>query len=406
MAHFNRGPGWWAVAAGVMAAGTTCSAIQPPSFLAFSAGPVLLRPRVDLGGQYNDNLFYAGKNSTNHIGDFATLISPGLNVFVGRPEENFISLDYTLDASFYVDNPGLNEVNHAIALRDHWHGAHLEVKGQDKYEIISGILGLGYNQNNKPIHRTHQTDTYTVSYDISQKSSVYVSGMYDATDYESGVYLLDPTTWAGTAGIGLVVGPKTIVFSEVYYGQSKVGQNLPVTTPTPDVAFGGVFVGARGSFTPKLTGDAKIGYELRQYSDNASTPSGFVAEIELEQYFTDRTSLKLTYRRRNTVSVEVAGQSYVMDLFGLLARQRLGRGGKWVAEAGAVYQSNAYGSEPGIVFANRHDSLYSLSFGLTYEIQLWLKASLTYDFSKLESNDKSVEDYDVSRITAKLTVGY
>ena len=64
----------WAAVCGVFAcAATESSALEASDLLVFNAGPVSLRPQLNIDGQYNDNLFY---RDSNQVQDFVTMISP------------------------------------------------------------------------------------------------------------------------------------------------------------------------------------------------------------------------------------------------------------------------------------------------------------------------------------------
>jgi hypothetical protein len=58
------------------------------------------------------------------------------------------------------------------------------------------------------------------------------------------------------------------------------------------------------------------------------------------------------------------------------------------------------------VFASRHDLLYRAGFALNYNIRLWLKASMLYNYEKFTSNSNLVFDYDDNRVSFRVSVGY
>ena len=52
------------------------------------------------------------------------------------------------------------------------------------------------------------------------------------------------------------------------------------------------------------------------------------------------------------------------------------------------------------------DLLYRAGFALNYNIRLWLKASLLYDFQKFDTDSNLAVDYDDNRVSFRVSVGY
>src|SRR5437899_1450655 len=99
MKLLKRGGSWPTWAAGVWAAGLSAHALEPSDVLAFSVGPLLLRPQLSVNETYDSNVFYREQEAQS---DFITHVVPGLNLFLGKRELNFISLSYTYDKAFYA----------------------------------------------------------------------------------------------------------------------------------------------------------------------------------------------------------------------------------------------------------------------------------------------------------------
>ena len=57
-------------------------------------------------------------------------------------------------------------------------------------------------------------------------------------------------------------------------------------------------------------------------------------------------------------------------------------------------------------FASRRDLLYHAGFALNYNLQLWLRAGLLYDYEKFDSNSNLVFDYADNRVSLRISVGY
>src|SRR5205814_3171370 len=113
---------------------------------------------------------------------------------------NFISLSYTYDKAFYAQRTELDNDNQILTLSGQWQGTRLSVLGSDTVQMLSGILGGGLNFISTLVDRTVYDDNYRVNYQFSEKTSVYVVGVHNSTDYAQGTSLLDYNTLTGTGG--------------------------------------------------------------------------------------------------------------------------------------------------------------------------------------------------------------
>jgi len=377
--------------------------VEPSDVLYYSKGPVSLRPQLGLTEAYNDNIFYSSKE--NEKADLVSTISPGFNLDLGRLEDNHLFLTYEYDQVLYADNTRLNTSQHLLDFATKLEGARLRLEGSDSIHFLSNLIGGGERSSigDRNVDSTTYSDNYTLTYEISPKTSAYLGGNYSATDYEEGIGLYDVNTLTGTAGFGFKAFPNLAFFGEIYYGQQAVEPNF-AGPKGPHADFVGGFLGARGNFTERLTGTLKLGYEDREFSDGTPTPSAPVVEISLTEKFTEKTSLSLAYARRTQSSVQFAAYSYTSDQASIELAQALGNTGKLEARVGSAFSMNEYEQTP--TFAQRTDSYWSGYANLTYHIQTWLKATLGYDYQNFGSDAAGVIDYDVNRVTLRVAVGY
>lgn len=397
-------------------AGARARALEANDLLAYSFGPFRLHPRLSVSEQYNDNIFFRA-SQTNAVSklpvedDFITTVSPGMTLQLGRQGDNHLSLDYTLDKSWYADHADEGHLDHIVSFGVELKGNRFSLNGSDRFQDLSGILGGGQNLGQR-VNRRTLSDDYRVDYRLGEKTGLYISGNSSSTDYESGTPLYDDWTLRGTGGFDYKATDKTSLFGEVYYSQSRTDPNVH-SGPTaaafpnqPHLNHIGGFLGARGDFTTRLSGSVKAGYETRYYSGGGTSGDTPVVEVTLENRFSDRTSASLIYSRRSEVSVQssvTSGASYTSDSFGLSVRQLVTSDGKLVASVGGSFDNNAYDAVAGF---NREDQVYRANAALAYSLQLWLTAKLAYQFEKYASNDNLVIDYTVNSVTLTVSVGY
>lgn len=402
----------WLAGLALLSSGWTTVALEPEDVLFFKTGPLSLRPQFSLGETYSDNIFY---QETDPVEDFITVVSPGVKLQLGRPDHNYVELNYQYDHLFYIENSDLNTGQHTFNLTDELALERLKLRGADRIQLLSNPLGGVVEQIIDPngnaiivrgnVDRFSVSDSYTLSYDLSEKTAVYVRGDHSMVDYEQSVLLYDMRKLTGTGGFAFQVFPKTAVFGEVYYGQTRTEPNNPLQPGNPRLDAVGGYIGARGDFTPKLTGMAKVGYERREFTDDSSAPSDPVADLSLAYVFSPKRSLALTYSHQNFVSVQYSRQTYTADTVGLNFNQMLGTSGKWQATLGGSY--SLYGYERGGGVSQSVDYNYiRASFSLAYKIQRWLTAICGYDFEKVMGDTGQVIEYDVNRVNLRLTVGF
>ena len=112
----------------------------------------------------------------------------------------------------------------------------------------------------------------------------------------------------------------------------------------------------------------------------------------------------LSYSRRSSVSVQAASQSFASDVVSAEFNRALSSDGKWVARLGGNFENDEY--ENVGTYRGRNDKSYRANFALTYNIRLWLSTSVSYEFEKHISNELSIIDYEVNRVSLRVSVGY
>ena len=75
-----------------------------------------------------------------------------------------------------------------------------------------------------------------------------------------------------------------------------------------------------------------------------------------------------------------------------------------VVRLGGNFQNDEYANVG--TFRGRNDKSYRANFSLIYNIQLWLSTSIGYEFERYVSNESTIIDYDVNRVSLRVSVGY
>lgn len=409
----HRRLGCYLLAAGASTLAATSYALEANDLLAYSIGPVLLRPNLLVSESYQDNILYGP--SGDELDDFVTVISPGLRITLGHREarspwldpsgreENYLMFGYSFDNLIYAKNSELNSTQHRLSLESQLRGYRLALQGNDRLEFLSGTMGGGVNVRQK-VDRMVLSDVYTLSYQLSEKTAPYLTGVFHMMDFEEGTPLLDTVTYRGTVGFNYKPFTKTSFFGETHYGQSSINPNRPIDVDGPYQSFLGGFLGMRGQFTTRLQGSVKVGYESREFSDGTEADGSPVVEATLSHRFTERLTGNLRYSRQNYVSVQRSSVAYDSDDISLRFEHRLGASNKLLASVGGMYQINSY--EQSQFYADRQDDWLRVNAGISYFFQVWMVATLGYEFEHFTSSDPGIIDYDANRVTLSLAIGY
>jgi hypothetical protein len=265
------------------------------------------------------------------------------------------------------------------------------------------VLGAELHYLQGGVNYDVYSDNYRLTYNFTEKTSVYLNGAFDAIDYAKGTLVLDYNNFSVTTGFGYAALPKTAFFGEIYYGQTATDPNEPTTPKYAHSDFIGGFLGAKGDFTAKVSGQVKAGYETRQFSDDTPTEGAMVVAATLDYKFSEKFSAALNYIRRSNVSVQSGNEAYIVDAVNIQMKQGIGSSGRWTATLSGAYEVYNY---QGNVFAKRSDTVYKIIAGLDYLVQAWLTAGVGYEFNAYDSTGSGISGYDDHRITVKLAVGY
>ena len=387
-------------------------ALEPDDFLLFSWEPVTVKPQLALAEVHNDNLFY---RPANKVSDWTTTLSPGLAILVGKRSDDFLTFNYTFNRYVYAERRDLDSSEHLFEFGSNLDGQHLSLRGTDRVQFLSSPVGneskvLDPQAVDRPvfvteanIDRTTFYDSYMLSYRPAEKAGVYLRGTHSAIDYETGVRLFDYRALSLAGGFAYQAFPKATLFGEGYFGNTTSQPNLPAPS-LPSIPFFGGAVGARGTFTPKITGTVQVGIEVRDFKSGPSLPPAPVANLGLSYRLSEKTTLSLNYVRRQDVSVYYQQQSYTSDVISLQASQALGSKGKWRATLGGYYAM--YNYDTTTFLGQRDYDVYTINFSLAYQIQLWLTASLGLDRTSVLEGGAGTGSYDVNRMTLRLAIGY
>lgn len=406
-----------ATAAGILA----CAVGVPSSlakdfgdYLSYSVGNLAIQPQYAQTEIYTDNLFLS--NGANRVGDLTSVFSPGLKLQYGADGRNEMHFSAGHDEFVLVDNGDKNTHQDRMAFDLKMVVSRFTIEGQDSVSWMSSFIGGVLNQTRQLVDRRVWTDNWKVTYDWTAKTDFYLVGLHQDTDYQTGLRLFDQNDLKATLGTSYLMTAKYRLLVEGFYGQTALNSNVTGLSSPPFSSVYGGYVGARGEFTRKLSGDLRVGYEQREFNGGKSVAAQTPAiSADLIYAFRPKTSLTLLYSRSSAPSPQVGSQFQIADTVGINVNQSVGSSGKWMLRAHANYVTSAFnsGSDPKID-QTRDDQYLRAGLTLLYQPRAWMNWSLGYEFENytfqfrdaVAAKSFVLPQYHANRVTLALAIGY
>jgi hypothetical protein len=415
-ARAGRASSPWLTTCGLLAPAFSASGFEMRDLFAVSAGPVVLHPRMAVVSSYSDNIFYLPSDSPladfgliESRDDFSFILSPGLNVRLGRPDgDHRIDFNFRYDQILYVENTQADSGNYNFELNATTKGARLSYDCRNSLQYLNSII-TGYTATIEGIpipsgnlERYFVDLDHDFSYALSPKTRFLLGGLFRLRDYP-GAELSSRTyynsqEWRADGGMGYSLSERIQLQARLNYGQvtrDPVSDLVP-TPPRAD-AMGGT-LRLTGNLTRKLTGRIWGGYEYRWFSNDEDDDGYPVAGVDLTQRFTEKNSLTLSYSRGGSVSATaLTTSSAVRDVLSLGFKQQLGTANPWFVDLGVRYARTEY------ITTDRELDNFQVSAGVSRMLRSWLSvfANYTYEFG-----NRSNFDYDVNQVSLGLNLGY
>ncbi len=338
-------------------------------------GPVDLHPHFEFISAYNDNVFLQEKEQ----GDFAFVVSPGMQFILGQSQQNFIGLDYTASFERFVRFDSQDANNQFLKLDSRFEVNKLTLAASHLFQDIEGPnIQIG--------GRVHSRDNIThlsAEYRMSSKTSLGLGYDQYLHDYRlSG--LIDSKEYAPYVALYYHMTPKFDLFCRLGLGWVRVDDGNNATYEQAEI-------GVRGKLTSKITGTAQVGYQHRSFSQNYEDINTVVASADLQAQLTRRTALDVGVSRSVNPSPSVYQNSYEATrvearLIHTFPRKKINL---WI---GGAYEFDEY--ENPIDGADREDDFCEASVGVAYDISKNIHLSLEYLFW---NNDSTFDELSFTR---------
>lgn len=418
---FNNCKGLWPAItlAGLMVSATTGRAFEPRDLFAFSVGPVVVRPSLQLMGQYDDNIFFLPQP---RVDDFLFLLRPGVDFRIGSLDtQHRLTVGYDLTSRFYAENTSQDSTDHLFSFDASLNWTRVRVGANAGFQYLTGILG-GYEATQDGIFlpvgkvdRLYVPISATVSYALSEKTEPYVRGDIRLTDYDTGGAVFryyDLFQWRAFAGTTYKITPKTRLLAEGFYGQWLTDPNSVLQPEVGDADSAGGSIGVTGQVFSRLTGTAKVGVQTVWDEIGETDLTEPTGEISFSAPITEKISANLGYRHDISVSPQgtTAGGDpsrrmvlvYIQDSLTAGVTGRFGAAHPLTIGISGSYILNGYATG-GVI---RDGEFYRVGLNTSYQIKLWMNVGASYEYGSSSYSGSGASDYDYNRVSVFATFGF
>ncbi len=348
---------------------------------------------TDISVRHDDNIFLA---TTNKVGDTIVTATPGVGMHWGQNSLAHGGLDYKESFVRYTGktapNVSLGTAAGSFAYDDGGTNFGLGANYQQLYQSNADVLAAGLSE----LIRTNIFDANTsFGTELGTKMGMSAGAALTDTKYKTGGLIGNRNTGV-PLNLFYKITPKTDLSLGYTYGTQRPDDG---GASSKDNYFN---LGARGEFTPKLSGTFSLGYQTRKVADNPADKI-FAFNGAFKYELTPKTGATLTLTRNfnaSALGATTTNSVYRLDFNTDLSSQ-------WQLGAGLAYLDNDYGqgvfrADSSNVAALRTDKTWQANLIATYIYSQWLWGSLSYS---LNNNRSTLPGLDFSSNVVNLTLG-
>ncbi len=187
------------------------------------------------------------------------------------------------------------------------------------------------------------------------------------------------------------VSPKTNFFAEYTYSDINYQDNKENESTGNSVG-----LGVNGQLASKLSGTAKITYDMRDYDESIAGVDSYNDlvgyYVALEWQPTARNTVRLSGQRRMEETLYGNNRYFADTLVSLYASQKIYD--KWTASLTLSWEDMDYAYE--YQGEKRNDGVYTIRPEVDYQFKDWLSAGVWYQWRNRDSNTEGY-DYDSNK---------
>ncbi|HYC69700.1 MAG TPA: outer membrane beta-barrel protein [Opitutaceae bacterium] len=317
--------------------------------------------------RFDDNIYLDGVGEQD---DIVWSFTPGVDLVFGQGSATQGNIHYREEFVKYSDASNQDTSLSNIGITTKYDS------GKSKFDLA--FTYAQFSQNDLDVNavgtlvRSERTHFHALpEFGLTQKSSLGVGVTYDRTNYKPVVYT-DRDTWSVPVDYYFEYSPKLDI---------SVGYRRRET----DTGAGGIdtednflSLGARGEFTPKLTGQVRVGYNQRDFDTGGDDD-----QVGVDASLAFAASSKSTYRLlvSNDFGNAGTGDSTKEFLLGLRASSALTQ--TLNLDAGITFRA--------IEYTTRDDDYLEGHLGFTYVYNEFVNFGASYTHRKNDSSATALD---------------
>lgn len=372
------------------------------------SGNSAFHAKADVTIRHDDNVYLSKENKTS---DQIVSLTPGVDFSFGQNSLTHGSLGYQVEFLRYVHHSAPSaRLNHLLADFG-YSSAALSVAAtgsyHQAYQNNRDVLVAG----NSALIRSNSLN-FAVSGEgsLTPKTGLKTGASYTRTEYPVPAALPPPaTTPTPLIGNSIFSVPLNLYYKVTPKIDLSAGATYTTVKPQSDGPGGHDIyynVGARGEFTPKLTGEFSVGYRKR-HGENGTDDSlvGYNGAFNYE--VTPKTSLTLSLGK--DFSTSATGESLHNSSYGL----RLGTTftPQWEAGLSISYRQVDYGLQffralPSARPSQRKDNYWEESLSTSYIFSSWLTTTVGYTLRNNSSANNPGVEFSNSLLSLMMSLRY
>jgi len=340
---------------------------------------------------YDDNIFLSsGKKIGDEILDFV----PGLDLPFGSSSEVSGDAFARVDVVDYAKNTAQDARLPDFGFDSKYDEGKSKLTASASYAVIAENNAT-IRLNNVIVHSDLTNANLSGESSLTEKTSLgagvqYADSKYDQTGFVNSAVVSVPLD------VYYSFSPKTDASAGYEYTNSQQNEGRP----NYDTSF--LNVGLRGEFTPLLTGQVRVGYDIIKFDKQpAPHASRYGDELGVDGLFTYEPTEKSSYSLKISNGYANTGTGSVVRNLSVGVNGVTELDPQWRLLSGVDYTHQAYPSGN----PERQDGIWTGSAGFEYLYSTYANLSLTYALDDDSSNAPGLT-YADSRVTLALNLRY
>lgn len=341
---------------------------------------------AEASASYNDNILLAPSGA--ELEDEVFAFTPGFDLQFGKDSLVSGSIKGTARMTAYSNNTNLNNQLLGINGLTGYDNGQLKLSGNASFNELDQPTVDVLPTAGRLVERHVTAAGFNGELGLSEKISVGAGFGYNYVDYKAAGYV-GQKDYTVPVNVYYELTPKVDVSAGVRYTRSELENNVNYNAYYYNV-------GARGSFTPKLSGGFSVGYNTRDASTGPDDDDSIGADASLAYAYSDKTQFTLGLGR-NFANSGAGGAGYENTQITLGATTALSV--EWTLNASVTYRQLDY-------VGGRTDDYIEAVIGASYIINEHLSAGISYLYRDNSSDSGSAFEFDNNVVTVSLSARY